>query len=76
MGFPGGSVGKKNQLAMQETWVGSLGWEDSLKKEMATHSSIHAWRIPMDRGVWPATVHGVSRSEEPTHGKDPDAGKD
>ena len=32
--------------AMRETWVRSLGWEDPLKKEMATHSSILAWRIP------------------------------
>jgi len=31
---------------MQETWVQSLGWEDLLEKEMATHSSIPAWRIP------------------------------
>ena len=31
---------------MQETWVPSLGWEDSLEKKMATHSSILAWRIP------------------------------
>ena len=31
---------------MQETWVRSLGWEDPLKKEMATHSSILAWKIP------------------------------
>ena len=30
----------------RETWVRSLGWEDPLKKEMATHSSIHAWKIP------------------------------
>ena len=36
----------KNPLAMQKTWVQSLGWEDPLKKEMATHSSILAWRIP------------------------------
>ena len=36
----------KNLHAMQETWVLSLGWEDPLKKEMATHSSILAWRIP------------------------------
>jgi len=35
-----------NLLAMQETWVRSLGWEDSLEKGMATHSSILAWRIP------------------------------
>ena len=36
----------KNLPAGQETWVGSLGWEDPLEKEMATHSSILAWRIP------------------------------
>ena len=36
----------KNLPAMQETWVRSLGWEDSLKKGMATHCSILAWRIP------------------------------
>ena len=44
---------------MQETWVQSLGWEDLLEKEMATHSSILAW--DMDRGAWQATVHGVTR---------------
>ena len=42
---------------MWETWVQSLGWENSLKKEMATHSSILAWKIPMNRGAWQATVH-------------------
>ena len=36
----------KNQPAMQETWVQSLGWEDPLEKGKATHSSILAWRIP------------------------------
>ena len=36
----------KNLPAMQETWVGSLGQENPLEKEMATHSSILAWRIP------------------------------
>ena len=36
----------KNLPTMQETRVQSLGWEDSLEKEMATHSSILAWRIP------------------------------
>ena len=45
MGFPGGSV-VKNLAAMQETQVRSLGWEDPQKKEMVTHSSILAWRIP------------------------------
>ena len=42
----------KNPPAMQETWVQSLGWEDTLERGMATHSSILAWRIPMDRGAW------------------------
>ena len=36
----------KNQPAMLETWVRSLGWEDPLEKEMATHSSTLAWRMP------------------------------
>ena len=36
----------KNLLAMQKTWVRFLSWEDLLEKEMSTHSSIHAWRIP------------------------------
>ena len=36
----------KNQPAMWETWVRSLGWEDPLEKGKATHSSILAWRIP------------------------------
>ena len=39
------------QPAIQETWVWSLGWEDSLEEGMATHSSLLAWRIPMDRGA-------------------------
>ena len=37
----------KNLPAMQETWVQPLGWEDPLEKEMATHSSILAWKIPL-----------------------------
>ena len=37
----------KNSPAMRETWVRSLGWENPLEKEMATHSSILAWRIPL-----------------------------
>ena len=40
---------------MRETWVQSLGWEDSLEKGKATHFSIRAWRIPMDRGAWQAS---------------------
>ena len=53
----------KNPPALWETWVRSLGWEDPLKRGMATHSSILAWRIPMNRGAWQATVHGVSESD-------------
>ena len=52
----------KNLHAMQETCVQFLGPEDPLKKGMATHSSILAWRIPMDRGAWWATVHVVAES--------------
>ena len=52
----------KKLPAMQETWVPSLGWEDSLEEGMATHSSILAWRTTMDRGAWQATVHGVIKS--------------
>ena len=36
----------KNLLALQETWVQSVGREEPLEKEMAAHSSVHAWRIP------------------------------
>ena len=51
----------KNLPAVRETWVQSLGWQDPLAEGMATHSSILAWRLPMDRGAWQATVHGVAR---------------
>ena len=44
-GFPGNSDGK-SLPTMRETWVWSLGWEDTLEKEMATHSSILVWKIP------------------------------
>ena len=53
----------KNQPAMQETWVLSLGWENPLEESMATHPSVLAWRIPMDRGAWRAAVHGVAKSQ-------------
>ena len=52
----------KRLPTMQDTWVQSLGWEDPLEKEMATHSSILAWRIPMNRGTWWTTVHGIAKS--------------
>ena len=41
---------------LQEMWIQSLGWEDPLEKEMETHSSFLAWRIP-----WWATVHRVAK---------------
>ena len=53
----------KNPPEMQETRVQSLGWEDPLEEGMATHSSILAWRIPMDRGAWWAIVHRVAKSQ-------------
>ena len=53
----------KNLPAMWETWVQSLGWEDPLEEGMATHSSILAWRIPLDRGAWWVRDHGVAKSQ-------------
>ena len=58
--FPGGWV-IKNLPAMQETRVRSLGQEDPMEEDMATHSSILAWENPMDSGAWWATVHGVAK---------------
>ena len=54
----------KNLSVMQETPVQFLDWEDPLEEGMANHSSILAWRIPMDRGAWQATVHDVSKSQK------------
>ena len=56
----------KNPPAVWETWVQSLGWEDPLEKGKATHSSILAWRIPMDRGAWQATAHGGHKESDTT----------
>ena len=50
----------KNLPAMQETWAQSLGWEDPLVEGMATHSSILAWRIPMDSGDSQRKLAGCS----------------
>ena len=44
-------------------WVLSLGWEDPLEKGMVSHSTILAWRIPMDRGAWQTIVHGIKKSQ-------------
>ena len=51
----------KNSPAMLETLVRSLVWEDPLEEGRATHSSVLAWIIPMDRRAWWATVHGVTK---------------
>ena len=53
----------KNLPAMWETRVQPLGWEYPLEEGTATHSSILAWRIPMDRGAWWTVVHGVTKSQ-------------
>ena len=53
----------KNLPSMQETLIQSLGWEDLLEEGMATYSSILAWRTPMDRGAWGATVPRVAKSQ-------------
>ena len=60
--FSGGSM-VKNLPAMWETQVRSLGWEDPLKRRMATHSSILTWRIPWteEPGAQQATIHGFWR---------------
>ena len=62
MGSPDGAEGKEPTCS-----VGDLGlipgWEDPLEEGMATHSSILAWRIPMERGAWQATIHEVAMSQ-------------
>ena len=58
--FPAGA---ENQESACNAGDPSLGREDPLEKEMTTPSSILAWRIPMDRGAWRATVHGVTKSQ-------------
>ena len=57
--FPGGSV-----VAMQETQVQSLGWEDPLEEEMATHSSILAWRIPWTEESGGLQSDGVAKESD------------
>ena len=58
--FPRSSVGKESACSSGDpglnSWVGKIPW----RREMATHSSILAWRIPMDRGAWQAAVHEVT----------------
>ena len=52
----------KNPPTVLDTWVWSLSWEDPLEEGMATHTSIVAWRVPMDRGTWQAIVHEIAKS--------------
>ena len=63
---PGGVSGKESICQCRrlkkcgfDPWDGKIPW----RKEMAAHSSILAWKIPMDRGVWQATVHGIAQSQ-------------
>ena len=51
----------KNLLARQEMWVRSRGWEDPLGEEMATHSSILAWKIPRTEEVGGLQFMGLKR---------------
>ena len=53
----------ENLSAMKEIQFQSLGQDDSLEEGKATHSSILAWRIPVDRGAWQAAVLGVVKSQ-------------
>ena len=51
----------QNPLAMQETWVQSVGWEDPLEKEMAIHSSILTWKIPWRKELAGLQSMGLQR---------------
>ena len=56
----------KHLSTTRESQVRSLGREDPLEKGMATHSSILAWEIPLERGAWWATVHGITKESDTT----------
>ena len=63
LGFPGGSDGKESTCNAGDLGlIPWFGWEDCLEEGMATHSSIPAGRVPMDRGAWWVTVYGVTKS--------------
>ena len=60
--FPSSLAGKESACNAGD--LGSiLGWEDSLEEGMTTQSSILARRMPMDRGAWQTTIHGVTESQ-------------
>ena len=58
--IPGGSDSKESSCSVGDLDWTSLVWEDALEESMATHSSILAWRMPMDKGAWWATIHAVA----------------
>ena len=58
MGFPGGSDDKESTCNAGD--LGSIPGVDDPLEDMATHLSVLAWGIPMDRGAWQATVHGIA----------------
>ena len=60
--FPGGSHGKEEYASMQEIRVQTLGQEDPVEKEMATHSSVLAWRIPWTKEFMDNTVVSTQRN--------------
>ena len=60
-GSPGSSDGKESACNVGDLGL-TLGWKDPLEERMATHSSILAWRNPMDRGAWWPTVHRVTKN--------------
>ena len=62
MGFSSGSA-VKNPPAMWEMWVRSLGQEDLLEVETATHFSILAWKIPRTEETGGPPIHGVVKSQ-------------
>ena len=66
MNFPDGSVGKESACSAK-ICIGFLGREDLLEEGVATHSSILAWRIPMDRAACWATVHWITESDTTEH---------
>ena len=61
MGIPGGSDNNKPAYNVGDM-LRSLGWQDPLEEGMTTHLGIFAWRIPMVRVAWWATVHGVAKT--------------
>ena len=68
LGFPGDSVVKNLPPSIGDATDTGLvpGLEDPLEEKMATHSTILAWEIPMNRGAWRPAVHGVTKESDTT----------